>query len=219
MDKEKIYGVISGDLVDSSKMSSQDVISLMTELKTLLDRLKDVYKFEFDFYRGDAFQIISGCPENMLNLAVLIRLWVMKKTPEDVKRRYDVRMAIGFGTSDTDAGYVRLMNGKAQVNSGHTLDEMKKSERIRCTGCWNENFVLMLDNYAKCVSGFIDTWTSKELSVCYELIFRGEDRKKNCERLGMSSPKLSKFITSSHYRVVSDVLEHFKNVILERTVC
>ena len=45
MDKEKIYGVISGDLVDSSKMSSKDVISLMIELKTFLERLKDVYKF------------------------------------------------------------------------------------------------------------------------------------------------------------------------------
>ena len=124
-----IVSVLTGDIVNSSKIPDAGV-SLMKGLNKFLDQQKKNYPdIKFEFYRGDAFQIVLFQPELAIKLATLIRTFVISSSPKPAQR-YDVRISIGLGTADKLDSKIILSNGPAFIFSGHGLDKIKIKERL-----------------------------------------------------------------------------------------
>ena len=52
---DKIYGVITGDIVNSTKMINENLKSLMNSIFIFEQLYNDLYSLKLDTFRGDSF--------------------------------------------------------------------------------------------------------------------------------------------------------------------
>ena len=50
-----IYGVITGDIVNSTKMENKNLKSLMSSFSVFEQSYREKYSFKLDTFRGDSF--------------------------------------------------------------------------------------------------------------------------------------------------------------------
>ena len=100
------YVVLTGDIVNSSKLKAADRRILMESLSDFFSRyavksrnnLK--LKVDFEIYRGDSFQSSLDVPAQSLRMALLIRTYLRSQVAVGKTRLIasDARIAIGIGS-------------------------------------------------------------------------------------------------------------------------
>ncbi|MGB8217300.1 MAG: SatD family protein [Candidatus Methanoperedens sp.] len=128
METGKIYAVLTGDLIGSSRFKINDREEILSNLKDSFKIISpDIIASPFGIFRGDSFQGVLSRPDEALNVALIIRaslLSMFKRT------RLDARIAIGIGTIDyLPRDQAGEGDGEAFRISGPELDIMKKSEQ------------------------------------------------------------------------------------------
>lgn len=131
MVKGKIYAVITGDIVDSSRFTLAWPHFLKV-LEKSFNYVKSKFNIEdsFDYFRGDSFQIILSKPENALSIAISLRasLKVFFKKSQRRKNLPDAQIVIGIGKLDylpkNDTSSTGI--GAAFDRSGPKLDAIAK---------------------------------------------------------------------------------------------
>lgn len=131
MIKNKIYAVITGDIV-ASRRFTKDWPHFLEVLKQSFDYVKAKFNIydSFDHFRGDSFQIILSKPENALNIVISFRanLKYFFKKSKRRKNLPDAQIVIGIGKLD----YLPKNNtsstgiGAAFDRSGPKLDAISK---------------------------------------------------------------------------------------------
>ena len=126
---KKIYAVITGDVINSSRIEGDYT-------KVLLAISKDILKYQdprfiFELYRGDSFQALISEPEKALLMSFIIRSGLRRNTSsKKLESIWDARISIGFGKiknqSIDSTSKIGSLDGEAFVLSGRTLDAMKK---------------------------------------------------------------------------------------------
>jgi hypothetical protein len=129
---DKIYAIITGDIVASSLLSSNRRKMLhkvmVDSSKVLQDEFKDAVLMGVDIFRGDSWQIILSKPAKALRLALFYRAILRAKMES---HRFDTRMAIALGHVDfipgnrASEGY-----GEAYQLSGKALESMPKARNM-----------------------------------------------------------------------------------------
>ena len=117
MQNEKQIAVITGDIVNSSKLTEEQKVTVQERLVDLAG--KDAL-LKPKFYRGDSFQVATK-PEVALLLALKFRVELRRMNENN-----DVRASIGIGEISTWNEDVLLAGGSAFERSGKKLDELKK---------------------------------------------------------------------------------------------
>ncbi|QYC11466.1 hypothetical protein [Brevundimonas nasdae] len=120
-----IVAVLTGDIVNSTKMSAEDLVSV----RGVLERAAtDAGGWSHrpthgpDFYRGDAWQLVLEDPHLFLRTAVWLKASLIAS---DLKAQ--TRIAIGIGAAEAiDQDMVSRSLGEAFTQSGRTLDAMGK---------------------------------------------------------------------------------------------
>ena len=199
-----IVSVLTGDIVNSSKIPDAGV-SLMKSLNKFLDQQKKNYPdIKFEFYRGDAFQIVLFQPELSIKLATLIRTFVISSSPTPTQR-YDVRISIGLGTADKLDSKVTLSNIQAFIFSGHGLDKIKIKERLVFkSGDEQLNSDMFISTTA--LSVIISQWTLKRAKIALAMML-GESRDDICKKFKILATTLSTSLSGSNYSEMQKIIE------------
>ena len=199
-----IVSVLTGDIVNSSKIPDAGV-SLMKGLNRFLDQQKKYYPdIKFEFYRGDAFQIVLFQPELSIKLAALIRTFVISSSPTPTQR-YDVRISIGLGTADKLDNKVTLSNGPAFIFSGHSLDKIKIKERLVFkSGDEQLNSDMFISTTA--LSVIISQWTLKRAKIVLAMML-GESRDDICKKFNILTTTLSTSLSGSNYSEMQKIIK------------
>lgn len=177
---DKLYAVITGDIVASSLLSSNRRKMLhkvmVDSSKVLQDEFKDAVLMGVDIFRGDSWQIILSKPAKALRLALFYRAILRAKMES---RRFDTRMAIALGHVDfipgnrASEGY-----GEAYQLSGKALESMPKASNMSFVFPGMElekalNVVIQLidsissrwsDRQALAVTGALRGWKQKKIA-------------------------------------------------------
>lgn len=66
----KIGAIITGDIVDSTKMSAEERKSMLVMLQSLPELLSTFTKIDLEIFRGDSFQIRVWNPIDSLNYKI-----------------------------------------------------------------------------------------------------------------------------------------------------
>jgi len=95
MEKNKIFAVLTGDIVGSSRLSSDERIIMLSVLKSSISEINellnlDCNEFPLEIFRGDSFQLVLSKPENALFSALYLRSAIRKTF------NFNKRKAIGF---------------------------------------------------------------------------------------------------------------------------
>jgi len=239
METGKIYAVLTGDLIGSSRFRIQQREEILSNLKDSFQEISpDIIASPFVVFRGDSFQGVLARPEEALKATLIIRASLLSKF-KGKRARLDARIAIGIGTIDyLPKDQVGEGDGEAFRNSGPELDKIKKKEQnLVVRTPWTEiNEELGIE--CALLDVLIQRWTKEQaeaiLFQIQELIFlkmaimahdvghatAREDiqRSKQTQEgiakiLKISQSALSQRLKTGGYWAVEVFLERFKEII------
>jgi len=120
----KLYTIISGDIVNSSSLNTSSRLSLLEIMKDGSDSLqnfygKEVFPLPVDIYSGDSWQLLLTKPENSLSVSLFYRLFIKSHIN---KKKIDSRISIAIGEIDLFPHQrVSFGDGEAFKLSGQAL--------------------------------------------------------------------------------------------------
>jgi class 3 adenylate cyclase len=190
--EERIYAVLTGDIVGSSR-------TLEMRRKYLLDAMKSSFEIvtrlspsaiaaSFEIYRGDSFQGVLSRPETALRTAIALRAALRRFLKGALHRHtQDARIAIGIGTVDYLAAQKASEgDGDAYRRSGPLLDAMKGNRRLRISTPW-PRIDEELGVSCSLLDALIERWSSEQAEAMLGLL-QGRTQEAIAQDLGISQP-------------------------------
>jgi hypothetical protein len=165
-----IKAVITGDIIESSKLKPKNKAWLSEVLRRTLKVWDKDFTMKSELYRGDSFQCLLKKPVDALRVSLLIKTYIKSLNPSEIydiyKRKnpqspktvlntqwlFDTRLAIGIGEVDLEMKSIATSDGEAFYISGRLLDEIKNSKltiAIRTSDVYNDELeteLILLDN-------------------------------------------------------------------------
>lgn len=236
METGKIYAVLTGDLIGSSRFRIQQREEVLSNLKDSFQEISpDIIASPFVVFRGDSFQGVLAGPEEALKATLIIRASLLSRF-KGKRTRLDARIAIGIGTIDyLPRDQVGEGDGEAFRNSGPELDEMKKGE---------QNFVVRtpwaeineeLRTECALLDALIQRWTKEQAeAILYQIqrpkfnVFpsiaqedlehskQGLTQVETAKILNISQSAVFQRLKIAGYWAVQVFLEHFKMIIQDK---
>lgn len=126
--KNKVYAVITGDIVGSTKLSHLELAAVRETIvrsvrEFSLSHLNEVYRTP-EFFQGDSWQLPLEEPRRSLQVALLIQAQLL------AAHNVWTRAAIGIGTADGLEKTTAISTGEAFTLSGRALQNTHGTHRL-----------------------------------------------------------------------------------------
>jgi hypothetical protein len=207
---KKLYSVITGDIVKSSKLSLENhkllVKVMKSSSKDISKIFPDALKYEPELFRGDSWQLLIKKPELALSIALFYRAYLKAKMKLS---SIDARMAISIGTVDYIESSFGV--GNAYKISGKALDK-KGKRKIRFVSDVIPNSDV-IDLIIKNTDYISSKWTSNQCKIVL-LALQNMDQQSIAAKLRITQQAVSKQMDSIGWMIVEDNINLFKNVLL-----
>ena len=206
---ENTIGVITGDIVASSKRNREDLLQHLKEILAEINALQPTLDLPFEIYRGDSFQGMVLNPEETLRYALLIRTNLKKKAASGGR---DARIAIGIGKVDYIAKSISESDGEAFRNSGPVLDNLKQENiGLKIKTPWtqiNREFDVSL----LLADAIIKRWTVAQVEVISETLM-GKKQREIAEKLNISQSAVNQRLKAGSWNAISELVNRFNTII------
>lgn len=150
-----MYAILTGDLVNSSKIDVNDWLPLLKESLSHFGHAP----IDWDIYRGDSFQLKINDPADAISVALIIKASV--KTIKTL----DVRISIGIGDISHLSKRITEANGSAFVHSGEKFETLKKERINLAVKSDFENFDSDINMFLRLSSLVMDHWTENSAEI------------------------------------------------------
>ena len=213
MGKNKIYAVITGDIVKSRKLGPDREKAL----KILKDALNSLNNFKgksiggiSDIFRGDSFQIVIRDPDASLEIAIFLKARLLSNTIKS--KSIDARIAIGIGKIGSyNKKNIQESDGEAFRLSGNALDGISRYRRFSIKSNIDE-----LNKQCEFISSSIDSITrrwSSEQAEAVLLWLSGYTQTSISKKLGISQPAVNQRLQLGGHFTLSESFELFKHLL------
>lgn len=211
---KKLYSVITGDIVKSSKLALDKHKLLVKVMRNCSKEISNIFpdslKYKPELFRGDSWQVLIKKPELALSISIFYRAYLRAKMQLS---SIDARMAISIGTVDFIESSFGV--GDAYKISGKALDK-KGKRKIKFVSdiLPNSDVIdLIIQN-----TDFISArWTSKQSKIIL-LALQNKDQKAIASKLRISQQAVSKQIDAAGWMIVADNVAYFKNIVLDAPI-
>lgn len=211
----KIGAIITGDIVDSTKLSLAGRKIMLGELQSLPEILSTVEKIKFEIFRGDSFQIGIPDAKKSLKAALVVRAFLRSRRMGDSKMLLDARLALGIGTLDYEADTLSTSDGEAYRLSGRLLDNMNKS-RLEISTPWSSvNEELKLSTAF--ADDIISAWTQNQSKIVLMSLLTSQTHYEIARVLGVSRQMVDKSLRASKEELIDAYIKRFEELITDRT--
>lgn len=198
-----MIGIITGDIVNSRKLSSKIWID---GLKKLLNTIGK-NPVEWEIYRGDEFQLEVKNPEDALMIALHIKSYF-----KSIK--LDVRMSIGFGDMTYKAKKISESNGSAFTRSGEVFETLKKQKINLAINSGNEAFDTEINLMLRLALTFMNNWLAQSAEFVLTAI---ENPSLSQEEIGVklsiNQAAVSRRRKRAQFDLVMEMEQYFRNKI------
>lgn len=210
-DEDMIKGVITGDIVGSTNIRTEDRVKLLNCLNTMNEELQCVSPFKMELFRGDSFQLLVEDPGAALKVAVLLRAGLIHHTPDKENGMWDARISLGIGQVQFMADSIVTSDGEAFQYSGRLLDTMNKT-RLAVKTPWND-----VDEELAVSTAFVDDiikgWSGKQAGMIYLSLKSDSPKKKVAEIIGTSVQNVRNVLSSAREPLIIMYLERYHTII------
>ncbi len=163
MEADLFYGVLTGDIVSSSRINSERGDRVLEELQAAESKVQAHFPSSIhagiDIFRGDSWQLVIRDPLSALRIAVLFRALLLSSAA------MDSRVAIGYGGVDyLPERDVSTGTGEAYTLSGTGLKELFKPVRMKLIFPSDQSSLLTrsLDTITGLIDLQVQRWTQKQ---------------------------------------------------------
>ncbi len=207
-----IKGVITGDIVNSTKIDIEWRKHLVDSTQQIADELSILSPLKIEFFRGDSFQMVVDKPEEALKIAVLLRAGLKSKTPLESKTIWDARIALGVGEISYTADKVIISDGEAFHFSGWEFDEIGK-RRLAIRTKWND-----INNELKVSTAFADEiitdWTATQARIVYSALLCQKSQKYIATKYHTTAQNISKLLATAKESLISIYMKRYSTLII-----
>jgi len=200
-----IQAILTGDIVNSTQLTTRVEKKLLACLQQLLS------PYQYEFYRGDSFQVYIKEAADALALALLCRTAAISIGSHGAVGS-DVRLSIGIGDVKMPVTSLGTGKGEAFVLSGRAFDGLAASGAtlaIASTSALAGEGLQVIADYCNAV---FSTLTGKQAAVIFELL-KGESQQAVAARLKKSKSTISQHVTAGRWPELEKLLLHYKNII------
>ena len=192
-----MIAVISADIIGYSSLEEKQANQVLKTLQDFFDKLEGTRSnlgTDFRIKRGDAVQGEISNPIEALKFGLILKAAVAKitfETDDNKKKRpdIDIRIAIGLGEADVIRNKVDESTGSAYINSGRTLDAMKKEKQLFAIKTNNTELNQELETEFKLLDSILTAWNITSAEFIYWTLF------------GLTETEISKKINTSQSAV------------------
>lgn len=210
----KIGAIITGDIVDSTKMAAEERNSMLLMLQSLPELLSTFTKIDLEIFRGDSFQIRVWDPIDSLKVALAIRAHIRSFKFAEYNRQWDARMAIGVGTVEFENGIIATSDGEAYRSSGRGLDSIGKY-RLTIETTWKE-----VNKELRVSTAFADDiisgWTQSQSRVMFQSLTTSLTHAEIGIILGITRQMVDKALRAGKEDLMNLYINRFEELIKER---
>jgi hypothetical protein len=202
-----IQAIITGDIVNSTKLSGPKEKKLLAVLQSVLNG------YTYEFYRGDSFQLYLPDAADALKVALLCRVAAISIS-DNSKQASDIRLSIGVGKVNTPVQTLRTAKGEAFILSGRTFDELIKTDtRLAITASPNNilgNVALQI--IADYLNSIFKEMTGKQSTVIFELL-KGLTQQDVADKLKKSKSTINQHVSAGKWTEIDRLLQQYENII------
>lgn len=193
--------VLTGDLVASGQVPSDQYDTLLYHLDQTLRYLNEVYAGQYNIYRGDAFQLQLHTPRDWANAMLLLRL-AMKS------RQQDCRLGIGIGSVSNPRPDIKSATGEAFTLSGTKLDSLPQGQLLGI-GSTNERFNWHAGIHLRLTDALLQQMTARQAQALFEyLTLEDKSHLAVAKRLHTSRVNATKLLNQAHYDLLTDAIRY-----------
>lgn len=206
--------IITGDIVDSTKMTAIERDRMLIMLQSLPQLLAPITGIRLEIFRGDSFQIIIEDTKKSLRTAIAIRAHIRSYKFAENNRQWDARLAIGIGTLDYEHDSLAASDGEAYRASGRGLDAIGKA-RLSIITPWSET-----NRELKVSTAFADDvvtgWSQSQSRIIFQSLLSNSTHAEIGKTLGVSRQMVDKAIKTGKEDLITLYISRFEEIIEER---
>jgi hypothetical protein len=200
-----LSAVITADIVNSTRLSKNEMKKLMKSLETLF------MPHQFEFFRGDSFQVYLKDPEEALPVVLQARTAAIRLGTEGFLS--DIRASIGIGAVKLPVRSLTTASGEAFLVSGRSFDTMTPEQRLLIAGGEkNAAANLGLQVTARFIDYLFQRLTSKQAAVIFELMQK-RTQVETARKLKKSQATVHKHIQSAGWTELEKNITAYKNIV------
>lgn len=214
-EKNKIYAVFTGDVVNSSSLATGKRNDLLERLRNTYRVIKDKYPadypYELDIFSGDSWQFVSSDPVTCLRIALLFRTYFRGYMPS---LKLDTRISIGIGKiSSLNPERISQSDGEAFRLSGRALNELSNncymkfsSGDLVLTQAINSQLILL--------DLLTSSWTEKQsLSIAGSLLGLRQKEIGELWENPIKQQSVANFLEKAGWKKIDTSLSFIENVL------
>ncbi len=161
---QKKYAVITGDIVDSSKLPKAQRAALPGLIANASQETRkafpDAVPLAADVFRGDGWQLLVSDPVRSLRIGLFFRACL--RSASERGRGLDTRMAMAVGSVDFVRGRVSQGDGEAYRLSGRALETMPRKQRLRLEVAGAKDDLQALGIIVRLIDVLAQHWTGRQ---------------------------------------------------------
>jgi hypothetical protein len=201
-----MQAVITADIVNSTKLGVAKERKLLNRINSLLSA------YQYEFYRGDSFQVFLPDATEALKTALLCRTAAVCIGEAEAETESDVRISIGVGAARTPAKTLSTAKGEAFVLSGRAFDEISKTTQRLIIAAAHPLGNEGLQVIAGYINAIFRGMTAKQATVIYELLL-GQTQQVVAKKLKRSKSTISQHVSSGRWSEIETLLQQYANII------
>jgi hypothetical protein len=208
----RVYAVITGDIVASSRLSSKNrekLHQVMVESSGFLrEAFKNMIPMDVDIFRGDSWQMLISKPEFALRLALFYRAMLRAKMG---LHKLDTRMAIALGQVEfVPPNSVSEGFGEAYQHSGRALESMPKAKNM-CFVFPGNKLEKTLDIIVQLIDTIASRWSDKQALAVTGAIrgWKQEKIAETCWKKKISQQAVAQHLNRAGWYTVEKAVRFF----------
>jgi hypothetical protein len=210
--------VITADIVDYTKLTDTEANKILNAIHIVFKKLevsRTNLISNFLIKRGDSIQMEINNPSETLKVALVLKSAINKIDFSNNKRKAptnDVRIAIGIGSIDSKRETINESSGDAYINSGRTLDTMKKNKRLLVIKTNDAQIDAELETEFKLLEVIMSGWKTTSAEVIYWTLL-GLSERMIAEQLGVTQSAINQRKGTAGWNGIEALLNRFETVL------
>lgn len=223
-----MQAVITGDIIHSTKLSSEAKAKLFVKIKNYLNALSKEFGIKTEMYRGDSFQCFIEHPINSLRISLLIKTYIRSLNPSEIytiskKALFsktnqtvlttfvlDARIALGIGENEHIRNTLANSDGMAFYLSGRLLDNIKNTKQHLAIES-DDKFVDEWETECILLDEIIRKTTALQCKVI-NLKLKGFTETQIANKLNIGQSAVNQRSNNGGWRAIETMVDRFENV-------
>ena len=205
-----MIAVLTGDIVNSTKMPNQTYIKVINSLEDFLREVNIKFNATGEIYRGDEFQIQYPDPIYALKSALLIKLalHISKFSPKPIQ----CTLSLAYGDHEIYAKKPNTSKGSVFIKSGRGLKKTQRGElSLRFDKEADNNEVILLTQF---LNHLLNRLTKTQTELLYQYIESDfAEHKKIADITGTTRQNISNRLSNIGAFLVRDYMEVINNKV------